>query len=336
MHGIPPPGPPQAPAREARIDSWSSYWRQGALHSCAGSFSGNYAGPLSDFWRARFAALPSHARVLDACCGNAPLSHLLATSPAFAGSAIRIDAVDLAEVDPPWLRGLSQTLASRIRIHAGVDAAMLPFDAGSFDLCMSQYGVEYVGVAAAAELRRVLAPGGCMAAVLHHAEGLPARIAREEIEHARWLDEVGLVRLAEQLIPAMARAGSEEGRRALRADADANDRRARFNGGLQRLEERVQGARFPDLLVETRDALMAILGQARQEGERAARQRLQAWQREFERALLRQRELVEHALDEQGLRAWLAPLSGLQVQTGVLLFRPGEIAGWSLVARDAG
>ena len=53
--------PPQSvdPYRnERRIESWSRYWASGALHSCAGSFDGNYAGSLRAFWNEVFSSLP--------------------------------------------------------------------------------------------------------------------------------------------------------------------------------------------------------------------------------------------------------------------------------------
>jgi SAM-dependent methyltransferase len=333
MATIPPPGPTLASAREARVDSWTSYWRGGALHSCAGSFAGNYAGPIREFWETRFAALPRAARVLDACCGNAPLAQLLCAHPAFTEFQAEIDAVDLAEIAPPWVDSLSAAARARIRIHPRVDVALLPFDAGSFALCMSQFGIEYADPAALAELRRVLAPGGCLAALVHHAAALPVRIAREELEHADWLASEALAEQARALIAPMARSATPEGQQALRADAVANDLRARFNGSLQRLQLRTEAASFPDLLEDVREALMAVLQRARLAGEAAAEAALERWQKDYRHALLRQRELIEHARDAEQMQAWLQTLGGLSPQLSALHFGNGELAAWTLLAR---
>lgn len=333
MSAIPPPGPTTPSPREARVDSWSSYWRGGALHSCAGSFDGNYAGPLRSFWEAQFAQLPEGAQVLDACCGNAPLSQLLVGQPRFLPAQWRIDAVDLAEIDPPWITQLPAPVRACINVHPRVDVGLLPFDAARFALCMSQFGIEYAEPAALAELSRVLLPGGHLAALVHHVDALPVRIAREEIAHADWLAAQQLDALAAQLIAPMARSATAEGQAALRSDSDANDRRARFNGSLQRLQERMAESRYPDLLQETADALMAVLQRARLAGEPAASQALEAWRQSHRQSLLRQRELVAHAKDDAQLRDWLAHFPADEVRIGRTLFGNGELAAWSVVLR---
>lgn len=336
MSAIPPPGPPRASPPEARIDSWTSYWRGGALHSCAGSFDGNYAGPLRDFWLRVFDALEPSARVLDACCGNAPLSQLLVAHPRFAGGSMRIDAVDLAEVAPPWLPLLPEAAASRIAVHPRVDVGLLPFDADCFALCMSQYGVEYAGPQALVEIRRVLRPGGEFAALVHHAEALPVRIAREELEHAAWIADCGLGERVAELIEPMARSASPEGQATLRGDALANDRRAHFNGILQRLQERVAASRYPDLLGETRDALMAVLQRARLAGIEAAEDALEHCRQAHARSLLRQQELVEHAMDAGRLEHWLEAFGAAERRVETVHFGNGELAGWGVRVQRVG
>ncbi|MCK7592130.1 class I SAM-dependent methyltransferase [Pseudomarimonas salicorniae] len=331
MSTIPPPGPTLPSAREARVDSWSSYWRGGALHSCAGSFSGNYAGSLREFWEARFAQLPDAARVLDACCGNAPLSQLLCAHEAFRERGAQIDAVDLAEIAPPWIAAMPAGERGRLQVHARVDVELLPFDEGSFDFCMSQFGVEYAGAAALAELRRVLRPEGVFAALVHHIDALPVRIAREELTHAEWIEAQGLPEIVARLIEPMARSATAEGQQALRRDAAANDLRARFNGILEQMQQRIEGALFPDLLAETRDGLMAVLQRARLAGVEAADNALGHWRQEHARSLLRQRELIEHARDREALETWLEPMAGKDREVRPISFANGELAGWAVV-----
>ena len=73
----------QSPAVDeplTRAQAWTCYWSSGVQHSCPGSFAANYTGRIGDFWKSVFEALPSDARVLDACCGNAPMSQMLLDS----------------------------------------------------------------------------------------------------------------------------------------------------------------------------------------------------------------------------------------------------------------
>lgn len=327
----PPPGGPHDVQEDGpqRTRAWSSYWATGALHSCAGSFAGNYQGAIRAFWERVYRRLPATARVLDLCCGNAPLAQLLLSVRNEPG--IGADAVDAANVAPAWLNALPAAQQARVRIHAGVDVAALPFPDASFDLCTSQYGVEYVGEAAMAEVNRVRAPGGVFAAVLHHVEALPVRIAREENGHLAWLQAPGgLFDACAGLLRPLALAATPEGRAALQGDALANQARARFNLLQQELDQHVAAASWPDVLHEARSACGSVLEEARTRGEEAGRAALEDIRAVFAGQALRQRELAAHALDEPRLRALLAPLGGTP-ELSVLRFEGGEIAGWAVV-----
>src|SRR5688572_29452405 len=123
--------------QDARRDAWSSYWAAGGLHSCVGSFAGNYAGAIGDFWRDRAAALPDGARILDLATGNGALPLLFRDR---RGDAIEIDAVDLARIAPRWHR---PDESPRVRFHSGIAMERLPFADAGFDLVASQFGFEY-------------------------------------------------------------------------------------------------------------------------------------------------------------------------------------------------
>lgn len=328
------PSHPSPSAPDARrVQAWSDYWSGGALHSCAGSFQGNYEGPLRDFWERAFGATPGGGRMLDLCCGNAPLAKLFLEGRwrTHGGS---VDAVDAARVAPPWLAGLSPPARAALRIHAGVDAARLPFADAGFELCTSQYGVEYVGPAALREARRVLRPGGVLAAVVHHAQSLPVRIGREELEFHHWLRAPdGLLARAADMIGPMARSGDPAGRAALQRDADARRRRDRYDAGLRELAARAAAARWPDLLQEVHAALAGALRRAREGGAAAGHDLLTALQADLERARLRQFELVECACDAHALHALLAPFGAASCEIGEVAFENGELAGWTVFAR---
>ena len=60
-------------ANDPRRQAWSSYWAQGALHSCTGSFDARYSGAIGAFWDAVVAEIPPGSRVLDLATGNGAL-----------------------------------------------------------------------------------------------------------------------------------------------------------------------------------------------------------------------------------------------------------------------
>ena len=318
-------------------DAWTEYWATGALHSCAGSFQGDYGGEIGGFWARVFHGLGDGDRVLDLCCGNGALGRLLAAREGFAGSGVAMDAVDAAAVAPGWLDTLPPPERARFRFHPGVDAGRLPFEDGAFDLCASQYGIEYAGPPAWDEARRVLSPGGRFAAVVHHAGSLPVRIAREEVAHLDWLQAPGgPLEAAGTLAPFMAMAAAPGGVERLNRDPDAIRARDAFRRAMQALEERAAGARYPDVLDEAAQPLAGALQAARQRGAAAAADGLRdassAWALQHRRAAA----LVEVAMDREQLLGLAARISPAVPEPGELRFGNGEVAGWSIELRREG
>lgn len=327
--------PETAPPLPGRADAWSAYWASGALHSCATSFSGNYAGALASFWYGVFDQLPNAAHVLDLCCGNAPLSKLLLDAPQHT-NVVRVDAVDLADIAPPWVADLPPDIAGCLHVHPRVDASMLPFADAQFDLCMSQYGIEYAGTAAVREVARVLRPGGRLAAVLHHVESLPVRMARAERDHIDWLlSSSDIYPCTMAMIEPMARANTEAGRAQLRRDSSANATRASFNHALHSLNARIQTTASPDVLIEQRQWLMKLLGDVPRLGIEAARTTLEALLAATRASRLRQHEVIQYACDEAQARTLAALLGDRAPALSNLHFDNGEIAGLGLVATRA-
>ncbi len=157
---------PSANDEAAATEAWTRLWRAGALHSCGCAFRDNYEGATADFWRGRFAALDDGARVVDLGTGNGAILLLAREVAAARGVRFALDGVDLADIDPAALPGAEDRYAG-IRFHPRTSMAALPFADRSVDLVCGQYALEYAPFApAAAEIARVLAPGGRIAFVL--------------------------------------------------------------------------------------------------------------------------------------------------------------------------
>ena len=316
-----------------RKDSWSRYWKGGALHSCGGSFDGNYADSIGAFWRTVFAPLTSASHVLDVATGNGALPKLLLDAKPDAAQMPQVHAIDLAAIDPPWRQGYAADRIGRVQFHAGVAAENLPFANGSFDLVISQYGLEYADLERATdELVRVLKPGAQVALVLHHAESLPVRLGASECKQIDWLlQSGGVVTRARRLLPFLARLATPEGMASVQRDPEATKARQRYNDSMREIESRAQrpGA---DVLIETQEALARIAARTSAIGRQAAEAELNALVEALEQSRLRQSELVAHALDAaavKGLGERLARRDGLTVQIDELRVR-GEVFGWSL------
>lgn len=164
---------PADPASGVRSDTrhWDSYWSRGHLTSLPTEFTDNYDGAVAEFWETRFRQVPGDADLLDLCTGNGAVALLAADFARTEGRTLRITAVDAAQIDPVAVAAghpEQRPLLDAIRFRAGCPVESLPFDAASFDLVTSQYGVEYCDWhQAARQVVRVLRPGGHFVLVSH-------------------------------------------------------------------------------------------------------------------------------------------------------------------------
>ena len=317
---------------DVRKAVWSRYWSHGVGHSCGGSYGDSYEGALAQFWRTAFAGLRPGARVLDIATGNGALPQLLLASD--QAGALSCDAIDLAQVEPQWVAGLPPAQRARCRFHPNQPAEALPFPDGHFDMAVSQYGLEYTDLdRSVAELLRVLAPGGKVCIVAHHANARPVRLAVAELEHLAWLRrDQGLLDVAQSMIEPMARAGTEEGRAALSTDQAANSLRDRFNALQVEAGARANGSECPDVLFEVREAIVSLLNLALSSGRDAAEQAIARLRGELADSEVRLRELRDHALDETGARRLCESLcrSGGSYSLQPISDR-SYLMGWSIV-----
>lgn len=321
-----------------RARSWDTYWASGALHSCVGSFGGNYAGEVREFWRAVAAGLPTGARLLDVATGNGALPALFIEDLPEAAQ-LHIDAVDLADVHPSWLAKVAEPARARTHFHSRVKAEQLPFADASFDLAVSQFGLEYTDTArSVAELRRVLKPGGTVALVLHSTASLIVRQAREELGHLDWLLREGQVLdTGARLCEALALAATPEGLRRLERDPAAAALRSAYNALMVQADARAAASPCPDAVVDAQQAVAQALMASRASGSAAVgQQQVAEHARQLRQSRLRLRELVDCALDRAAAEALLAPAGARLERLVELKFGNGEVMGWGAVARVPG
>lgn len=117
-----------------------------------------------------FAGIAGGERILDVGCGNGSLTFTLAESPAIR----EIAAIDYS---PVFVEdAVRRNSDPRIKIRQG-DACDLPFQDRAFDRAMALLVLHFVPEAgkAVSEMRRVVRPGGVVAAaVWDHLGGMPA------------------------------------------------------------------------------------------------------------------------------------------------------------------
>ena len=313
---------------DQRGDAWSRYWASGRTHSCVGSFGDSYGGAIGEFWRQRFLALREGDRVLDLGTGNGPLPALLWE---MRGPEVSIDAVDLARVAPAWYAPSEHTSVS---FHSRVRMEALPFADQAFDAVVSQFGAEYAErEGMLGEVVRVSQPGATIALVMHHAGSVLLHVGHEELRHhGRLAGADGLFAAARRVVPWIARLRSGED---VGGNAAATLAREGYNRAMQDLAAAIEASPAPDLLVEARDSVHALVAGTGMTDAGEALERIDAYAAALEGARLRTAELVAHALDRDALEAMAAGLRRLRPGLGVELseLRQAEgILAWVLLA----
>ena len=309
---------------DARRVAWSQYWSAGLLHSCPGSFAGNYSGAIAQFWESALADMNPGARVLDVATGNGALPKMLLQR----GDGVSVDAVDAAQLAPAWF---DPSRHPGIRFHSGVMAETLPFEDASFDYVVSQYGIEYAARPdACQQALRVLRPAGHLGLVMHHSGSVLAQVAREEQLHFAWLlGADGLLTAASRLSPWLAKARRGE---SLRENLMAEQSRQRFNKAQQELEARATASSVPDLLLEARHQVQQLLQQPQ------SQDLLSRYADGLRAGQLRSAELLRFALSRAELDGFVAVLRTQRPHSRIEVteLRQAEgLMGWGLHLRPA-
>lgn len=145
---------------------WDTYWR-GSAGGASFSSEGVDHPLVRQFWVDTFAALPEGKplRLLDVASGVGAVVDV--ARQALEDQGFEATCIDTSEA-------AIESLATRMPFVNGVvgSASDMPFPDGAFDLATSQFGVEYAGLDAVAEMARVTAPGGSLVLLMHLEGGL--------------------------------------------------------------------------------------------------------------------------------------------------------------------
>ena len=154
------PGSPQV------SQSWDTYWH-GSRDSDAYSAGGTSHPTVLAFWEDVFAAARDDyddLKVVDVASG----------SGAIVQGAMRVFSDELpdftcVDISDSAIKALCRRFSKVQGIVA--DAREIPLSSESYDLATSQFGIEYAGLDAVAEMTRLVAPQGTLALLLHHRRG---------------------------------------------------------------------------------------------------------------------------------------------------------------------
>jgi len=173
--------------RAGTNSGWRDYWKEDRDESCIPEDPAT-AQEVAQHWVEYFSELRNDSRILDIATGNGILLVHAAAAAENVGKDFSLTGVDLADIDPVrYVSGLP--VALRQAEFVGRTAAEeLPFSDASFDVVVSQYGLEYAGLEAAlAEVERVLVSGGQLQWLAHGAESAVVAQNRDQSRQVDFL-----------------------------------------------------------------------------------------------------------------------------------------------------
>ncbi len=304
---------------KTRVDSWTDYWKTGALHSCTTSLGDGYEGAIGDFWHACLAEMQAGQSVLDIATGNGPLPKLIASQV----EGVKVVGIDQAGLRPGWWSSTAFPNVQMIGNCSLADAAgsALGLEEG-FDHVVSQFGWEYIERPQSIRDALALSAAVCTwSLVCHHSESVLARVAREEAEHLRFLtSDDGLLHAAKPLLPwfRILRVNPQQ----VQQSGEARAARESYNAAINQLELRIRNAAVPDILLQMRGGVHQIVMETMQTGAQDGEAKLDALCTQLQANQLRSSELVSHAMTRAAIEE---VVSGLEQRVKSLEVRIEEL-----------
>lgn len=283
-----------------RADVWSRYWSSGAIQSCTIGALDNT--PVERFWLESIESLKSGSKILDLCTGSGALANYISEliekfRPEISDT--KICGVDLASLD-----NINST-KNNVELIGRIDIAQLPFSDNSFDVIVSQYGVEYtINKEVLREIKRVIKSSGQFYFLMHSDDSIMIQNAKDEIKSINWvLGEVDFLPTVEKVLPYLAKLKNPGNAAKLLKDSSAVKARDRFNSIMQLLEAEIIKSKQPVILKECINITSNICESTKKEGLKVGKELLRKYQVELGDYLVRLEEMQEVALSSQGIKS---------------------------------
>lgn len=181
-------------------NDWSAYWSQGHKTSFGNEFRHCYEGKIQEAWKSVFKTIKTKSKVLDLCTGNAALLRL-AEQDMDNFSEVNFTGVDYANVTA----NDKFTQLDNIDLLFNVDIESLPIEKNSFDIVISNYGIEYSDLSKSlAEVSRVMSDQGCAIFICHFYDSILITNNKQELMMINtMLDRNGVLATMQGLIDAL-------------------------------------------------------------------------------------------------------------------------------------
>jgi len=168
--------------------SWSEYWaNEGTSGEVFVDKKGNKHPYLSEFWSKYLSQSKDNAKVIDLACGGGSI---------FADNIKHDTQFQLYAVDIS-AQALSQ-LNSRMPEVTTIESSVsnIPLESGSFDLVVSQFGIEYAGESAFVEAVRLMAEESQLVVLCHVEDGFIDSKNQTELQGVELLKSTNFINKA--------------------------------------------------------------------------------------------------------------------------------------------
>ena len=174
-------------------DGWDTFWRSASTSEVLVTDTGARNPALDTFWASTMQRVTPQQSVVDIGCGAGSLSQGLVCAPALlVGVDISLTALTRSQSD-----------ASSMLVVQAMNER-LPLQPGSFDLVVSQFGVEYGGIVALAEACALVSPGGVLRCLVHCADSAIQQSAQRDLQYIELLATSDFFASARSLTRALA------------------------------------------------------------------------------------------------------------------------------------
>lgn len=301
--------------------SWDNYWA-GSSAGVAFNLEGAEHPALDRFWQATLTDVSAETRILDVASGRGALLAHLPTADYRCCVSLDYSIAALS----------SQRQSYDFILPVAADAGQLPLKEGSFDLVVSQYGVEYGGADAVAALPSMLAPGGRIMLAMHCEDSVIYRECHANARALAKLQDSSFLPLAEEMFRAGYAVLKGQGASAEAAGA-ARALLGPFRGLGQLLQEFGEGVAGGTVMTLYRETAR-IQERIQHHVEQDVIDWLQTMAREIRHYQARMDSMMTSALSAQEFEARIAAYRELGIEcqkTELLKIETGDSLAWVLV-----
>lgn len=173
--------------------NWSEYWKnEGINDEVFVNQEGKKHQALAEFWQQQLQELGGTGKLIDLASGAGSVFADVAFAHEFDLHAADISSEALERLESR-LPGVTTHVCS---------ADSLPLESHSFDLVVSQFGIEYAGIHAFTEAARIVKPSGSMIILCHIHDGYIDRRNRTSLEGAKLVHKIEFIAKAKAVTEA--------------------------------------------------------------------------------------------------------------------------------------